>query len=93
MYIMNPYVVHENIQIEGCYKKKNGSTTVIDSNLTLANLCLLKEKNPKQFVLCEGREGDLKEMNAKCKDHSAGNTIGKQTLRRGGKLALKTLNL
>ena len=66
---MNPYVVHETNQIEVCSKEKNKSTTAIDSNLTLANLCLLKETNPKQFVMCE-RRGDAREMNAKCRENS-----------------------
>ena len=58
MYITNPYAVHVTNQIEGCSKWKYGSTLAIDSYLTLAHLCLLKEENPKEFVMSEWMEGD-----------------------------------
>ena len=70
MYIMNPYVVHETNQIKGCSKWKHWSTTALDSNLNLANLCLLKETTPKEFVTCEGREGDTREINDNWREDS-----------------------
>ena len=60
MYIMNPYAVYSSNQIEWFSKQKNRITLAADSYLTLAHLCLLKEKNPKKIV-CMKKEKEMQE--------------------------------
>lgn len=48
--------MHKTNQIKGCFNWKYGSTSAVDSYLTLVHICLLKEENPKDFVCIERDE-------------------------------------
>ena len=62
-HIENSYAAHAINQIKGFFKQQYGSSTVVDSNPNLFNLCLLKDANPEEFV-CEERRCERKMLSA-----------------------------